>query len=111
MKLELDSESTLPAYVQIRNQLRERILRGDLAAGTQLPPERTLARTLGISRTTVVNAYDELEAEGLVRGHVGRGTIVAAGATWMDAQPIKPAQAKARLTEGSDLVIVCIVSA
>ena len=88
MKLELDPESALPAYVQIRNQLRERIVRGDLVAGTQLPPERALARTLGISRTTVVNAYDELEAEGLVRGYVGRGTIVAAGATWMDAQPI-----------------------
>lgn len=88
MKLRLDSESQLPAYVQIRNQLRDQILRGDLPTGTQLPAERTLARSLGISRTTVVNAYDELEAEGLVRGHVGRGTIVVGEATWMEAQPI-----------------------
>ena len=88
MMLHLDSESQLPVYVQIRNQLRDQILRGDLPAGTQLPPERRLARSLGISRTTVVNAYDELEAEGLVKGHVGRGTIVVEGATWMEAQPI-----------------------
>jgi DNA-binding transcriptional MocR family regulator len=88
MHLELDLKNKLPAYMQIRNQLRERILRGDLAAGTQLPAERTLARSLGVSRTTVVNAYDELEADGLVKGHVGRGTIVVGGAAWMEAQPI-----------------------
>jgi len=88
MRLQLDSESKLPAYVQIRNQLREQILRGDLPVSTQLPPERTLARSLEVSRTTVVSAYDELKAEGLVRGYVGRGTIVVGGATWMDTHPI-----------------------
>ncbi len=88
MRLQLDSESKLPTYVQIRNQLREQILRGDLPADTLLPPERTLAQSLGISRTTVVNAYGELKAEGLVKGHVGRGTVVVGGAAWMDAQPI-----------------------
>ncbi len=86
--LRLNSESKLPAYVQIRNQLRERILHGDLPADAQLPPERTLARSLGVSRTTVVNAYGELKAEGLVKGHVGRGTVVVGGAAWTEAQPI-----------------------
>jgi DNA-binding transcriptional MocR family regulator len=86
--LQLDPESKLPAYVQIRNQLRDQILQGDLPGGTQLPPERTLAQSLGISRTTVVSAYGELKAEGLVKGHVGRGTIVVGGAAWMDVQPI-----------------------
>jgi 2-aminoadipate transaminase len=88
MHLQLDPENELPVYVQIRNQLREQILRGDLPAGTQLPPERALAQSLGVSRTTVVNAYDELEAEGLVKGHVGRGTMVIGAAAWMDAHPI-----------------------
>jgi DNA-binding transcriptional MocR family regulator len=88
MKLQLDSDSQLPAYVQIRNQLRERILHGDLPAGAQLPPERTLARSLGISRTTVVNAYGELKAEGLVEGRVGRGTVVVESVGGMEAQPI-----------------------
>ena len=88
MHLQLDSESKLPVYVQIRNQLRERILNGDMPTGTQLPPERALARSLGVSRTTVVSAYDELEAEGLVEGYVGRGTIVVGAAARMGAQPI-----------------------
>jgi len=86
--LKLDPKSKLPAYVQVRNQLREQILHGDLPGGSRLPPERALAQSLGISRTTVVSAYAELKAEGLVEGHVGRGTIVVGGAAWMDAQPI-----------------------
>jgi 2-aminoadipate transaminase len=88
MHVQLDPESELPAYVQIRNQLRDRILRGDLSVGARLPPERTLARTLGVSRTTVVSAYDELEAEGLVQGHVGRGTVVVGAPPRPDVQPI-----------------------
>ena len=88
MELHLDSESTLPAYVQIRNQLREQIMRGNLPVSARLPPERELARSLGVSRTTVVSAYDELKAEGLIKGHVGRGTTVTGEATWMAAQPI-----------------------
>jgi DNA-binding transcriptional MocR family regulator len=86
--LQLDSESKLPTYVQIRNQLREQILHGDLPGGTRLPPERALAQSLGVSRTTVVNAYGELKAEGLVKGHVGRGTVVVDGMAWLDVQPI-----------------------
>lgn len=88
MRLQVDSSSQLPVYLQIRDQLREQIVHGDLPAGAQLPPERALARSLGVSRTTVVNAYDELEAEGLVKGYVGRGTIVAEGAAQASAQPI-----------------------
>jgi len=88
LHLQLDPDHELPIYLQIRRQLRERILQGDLPAGAQLPPERTLAQSLGVSRTTVVNAYGELKAEGLVEGYVGRGTIVAAGMAQMGAQPI-----------------------
>ena len=49
-----------------------------MPAGFQLPPERDLASALAISRATVVSAYRELEARGLVRGYVGRGTFVSA---------------------------------
>jgi len=92
MNLQLDRGRRVPVYVQIRNQLRERILRGDLPPGTRLPPEREMARRLGVSRTTVVNAYDELVAEGLVEAHVGRGTIVVGPqAAWTGgASPIRP---------------------
>ncbi|MEW8978591.1 MAG: PLP-dependent aminotransferase family protein [Symbiobacterium sp.] len=76
MKFELDRNSPTPLYQQLRNQVRERILSGALPPGTRLPPERTLARRLGVNRTTVVSAYRELAAEGLVEGRVGHGTVV-----------------------------------
>lgn len=88
MDLRLDAESGLPAYIQIRDQLREQIRRGDLPVGARLPPERVLARSLGVSRTTVVNAYDELQAEGLVEGQVGRGTVVIGAAARPGAQSV-----------------------
>ncbi|HEY7291596.1 MAG TPA: PLP-dependent aminotransferase family protein [Vicinamibacterales bacterium] len=49
-----------------------------LPAGFQLPPERDLAKALKVSRSTVVAAYRELEARGIVRAYVGRGTFVCA---------------------------------
>lgn len=65
-------------YRQLSDQLAAAIDRGELLAGDRLPSERDLAATLGISRTTAVNAYRELEARGLIRGFVGRGTFVCA---------------------------------
>src|SRR5438876_814148 len=54
------------------------VVGGALTPGFRLPPERDLAGALGVSRATVVSAYRELEAKGLVRGYVGRGTFVSA---------------------------------
>lgn len=76
MVIELDREATQPLYLQISEQLKEQIQTGELASGVRLPPERRLAAMLGVNRTTIVNAYRELAADGLVVGHVGRGTIV-----------------------------------
>ena len=77
MVVELDRSRDLPLYLQISQQLRDQIRSGELAAGSRLPPERRMAAMLGVNRTTIVNAYRELAAEGLVSGHVGRGTVVA----------------------------------
>jgi 2-aminoadipate transaminase len=74
--IQLDRESGVPLYQQICQSLREAILAGQLAQGARLPTERALARELGINRTTVMNAYNELASEGLIEGHVGRGTLV-----------------------------------
>lgn len=76
MKIDLRRDGDLPLYVQIKDQLQERIEHGLLLPGTKLPATRTFARELGVSRVTVVNAYAELEAEGWVRAHVGQGTFV-----------------------------------
>jgi len=74
--IKLERESGVPLYQQICQGLREAILAGELPEGTRLPTERALAHELGINRTTVMNAYHELASEGLIEGHVGRGTLV-----------------------------------
>jgi 2-aminoadipate transaminase len=65
-------------YVRLQRNLEAAIRSGELKPGSRLPPERQLAGQLQVSRTTVTNAYRELEAKGLVRGFVGRGTYVCA---------------------------------
>jgi DNA-binding transcriptional regulator YhcF (GntR family) len=74
--IQLDKASGMPLYLQICRSLREAILSGQLSQGTRLPTERALAAELGVNRTTVMNAYNQLASEGLIEGHVGRGTIV-----------------------------------
>jgi 2-aminoadipate transaminase len=74
--LALERANGVPLYRQIAQGIREAILSGELADGTRLPTERALAHELGINRTTVMNAYNELASEGLLERHVGRGTIV-----------------------------------
>jgi 2-aminoadipate transaminase len=73
----LDTSLDKPLYAQIRDQIRERIATGALKIGERLEPSRELARRLGVHRTTVSNAYAELEADGLIEGTVGRGTFVS----------------------------------
>ena len=67
-----------PLYGHLVSLLEAAIARGEIPSGARLPPERELAQRLRISRTTVVSAYRELEARGLLRGYVGRGTFVCA---------------------------------
>lgn len=87
--LKLERESDVPLYRQICHGLREGIVSGELAAGTRLPTERALARELGVNRTTVMNAYNELASEGLIEGHVGRGTLVKRGYSRMEEEPFE----------------------
>ncbi len=74
--VKLERANGIPLYQQICHALREAILSGELAEGTRLPTERAFAQELGVNRTTVMNAYNELASEGLIEGHVGRGTVV-----------------------------------
>ena len=73
----LDESSKMPLYRQIYETLRRSILSGEFHAGRQLPASRDLAKQLGISRMTVLNAYDQLTAEGYLESKVGAGTFVA----------------------------------
>lgn len=74
---QLDDTLDEPLYRQLYSHIRQEILGGRLAHGERIPPTRELAGLLGLNRTTVAAAYELLEEEGLIRGHVGRGSFVA----------------------------------
>ena len=74
----LNSNSEIPLYRQLFEQIAGRIRAGQLAKGERLPATRELAGQLGVNRTTVSAAYELLEAEGLISGQVGRGSFVTA---------------------------------
>ena len=73
----LDESSDQPLYRQIYESIRRSILTGEFYPGKILPPTRFLATELGISRMTVINAYDQLTAEGYLESRKGAGTFVA----------------------------------
>jgi len=79
MRIDLDRDDEKALYLQIFEQIRGRILTGELQPGFRLPAERKLAESLGVNRTTVLNAYRELKADGLVGALVGMGTVVLPG--------------------------------
>ncbi|HEY6189573.1 MAG TPA: PLP-dependent aminotransferase family protein [Pyrinomonadaceae bacterium] len=74
----LDEKSDVPFYRQIYETIRRSILSGGLPSSSQLPASRLLAKQLGVSRMTIVNAYEQLLAEGYLEGRMGAGTFVAA---------------------------------
>jgi len=65
-----------PIYLRISDGLKRLVDRGDVALGTVLPAERSLARSLSVSRSTVVSAYDRLKMEGWLESRRGSGTWV-----------------------------------
>jgi DNA-binding transcriptional MocR family regulator len=69
-----DGGDRLP--LQIVRQLQEAIEAGRVVQGTRLPSTRSLARNLGVSRNTVLTAYEELTSRGYVRSRPGAGMYV-----------------------------------
>lgn len=76
-ELALDRTARTPLHRQLRETLRHAIASGQLPPGAALPSSRALAGRLGISRNTVITAYEELAAEGLLTGRAGSATRVA----------------------------------
>ncbi len=76
--LPLDRQAAVPLFRQLYEQVKGAILRGTIQPGMQLPPTRALCQLLSVSRQTVLNAYDQLTAEGYLSGSVGKGTFVSA---------------------------------
>ena len=74
----IDRAGAIPLSLQIVRQLQQAIEAGRVTHGTQLPSSRALARTLHVARNTVLTAYDELKARGLLRGRRGARMQVVA---------------------------------
>lgn len=91
--VDLNESDRLPLYRQLYVELRDAILDGRLEGGSLLPSSRVLSRELGISRNTVLNAYNQLIAEGYLETTEGSGTKVAELATANDATAIPPPSA------------------
>jgi 2-aminoadipate transaminase len=86
--IQLDATGQSPLYRQLHRQIRRLILDGQLRPGERLPATRELAQDLSVNRATVSSAYALLEEEGLIHGHVGRGSFVCDHPTTATRAPI-----------------------
>ena len=76
MILQIDQARSAPAYEQLREQIADAILGGQLQAGERLAPIRQLAKDLCLAPGTVARAYRELEQRKLIASNGRQGTIV-----------------------------------
>ncbi len=77
LDLDITPDSGVPLFVQVYESLRERIVSTQLSQNERLPPSRKLAEELGVSRSTVITAYEQLIAEGFVYSRTGSGVYVS----------------------------------
>jgi len=76
LAITLDQRSATPLHKQLYDELRQAILAGRLKPGERVPSTRTLSQSLGVSRTTVTQSYEQLLSEGYLRAATGSGTFV-----------------------------------
>lgn len=77
LALSIDKQSTEPIYRQVSNCLRRSIESGNIQAGTKLPSTTALGQSLGVNRLTIVRAYEDLAAAGLITTRSGAGSFVS----------------------------------
>lgn len=71
----------LPKYIQIIQFIKDKIGNGEWPIGSKIPSQRTLAKHFEVNRSTVITALEELMADGLIEGRMGKGTVVTNN-TW-----------------------------
>lgn len=76
--LVVDPHAATPPFEQLRVQIIEAVRSGELAAGTRLPPVRTLAAELGLAANTIARTYRELERDEVIETRGRNGSFVAA---------------------------------
>jgi GntR family transcriptional regulator len=77
MNITINTKDGVPIYRQIANQIRYMVASGLLQSGEEVSPVRTLALALNVTPNTVVKAYDELEAAGVIFKRRGAGTYIS----------------------------------
>ncbi|WDL98461.1 GntR family transcriptional regulator [Alicyclobacillus sp. ALC3] len=78
----LDARSGIPLYLQLKQQIIQKIVQGDWEPGYQLPTVRQLAVDITINVNTVSRVYQEVEREGFIRTQQGKGTFVRPQEEW-----------------------------
>lgn len=79
MKIVIKNSSDIPLYQQIKDQIKDSILKEELVEGDSLPSIRAFANDLQVSVLTIRRVYSELESEGFVISQAGLGTFVSTG--------------------------------
>lgn len=102
--LHLDRASATPLWRQVYAQLRDAILAGTLRAEERLPSSRELATSLGVSRNLVLEAYEQLVAEGYLESRPQSGMVVAEGLSVGAAAPVSPPSLRTSPEAASDLI-------
>ena len=100
MNIQISLKDGVPIYRQIVNQVKYMVASGQLKAGVELPPIRTLAEQLLVTPNTVVKAYGELENEGVVYKRRGAGTYISE-----NGSPLKAAEQRRILTGRADALL------
>jgi len=101
MLIQLNFKSGKPVYLQVVDQIKSAAASGALQAGEPLPPIRPLAEQLRINRNTVAKAYAELESQGIIETHAGKGCFLTE-----NNSPFKKAVRQKLLADDIDAAIV-----
>lgn len=87
LNFQINRNASQALYRQISEHVKTEISNGRLPANTRLPTVRALAKTLGVTRLTIQNAYSELQADGWIEATVGRGTFVSPAVQTYQLEP------------------------
>ncbi|KEK24174.1 GntR family transcriptional regulator [Bacillus gaemokensis] len=95
-----DTSSSTPLYKQIEGYIKGKIVNGEWTVGTKLPSQRDLSHAFEVNRSTIVMAFDELTAKGLIEGKGRKGTIVRSN-TWNKFTYVPPPDWNSYVETGS----------
>ncbi|MEJ8554618.1 GntR family transcriptional regulator [Tepidibacter sp. Z1-5] len=73
----MEFDNSKPIYIQIIEDIKKRLIRGEIKLGDKIPSQRELAKDIKVNPNTVQRAYREMESMGLVKTLRGQGTFIS----------------------------------